>query len=187
MESYITNLVLAPDTAVDLHLHTTFSDGDWTPGQLMDYLVREQFGLVAITDHDRVDTAAELQQLALDKHLPVLVGVEMTTLWNDEMSGKDELSGQDNMTDLLCFGVDPPPNALNNIAQDLVRRQCDNTREVFKNLRRKGYAFSQDPDELATILEEPSPQQPFALVDLIKRHGYGNGQPSAGRILLEAG
>ncbi len=187
MNSSTTNLVLALDAAVDLHLHTTYSDGSRTPEQLLDYLVREQFSLVAITDHDRVDTASALQQLALDKHLPVLVGVEMTTLWKNEMSGKDELSGQDNMTDLLCFGFDAPPNALNDIAQDLVRRQRENTWEVYENLQRKGYAFSQDPDELATILEQPSPEQPFALVDLLKRHGYGTGQPSAGRILLEAG
>jgi predicted metal-dependent phosphoesterase TrpH len=30
------------------------------PEQLLDYLVREQFGLVAITDHDRADTAVAL-------------------------------------------------------------------------------------------------------------------------------
>jgi len=167
MESSTSNLVLSPDAAVDLHLHTTYSDGDWTPAQLLDHLVREQFGLAAITDHDRVDTAAALQQLALDKHPPVLVGVEMTTLWKNEMSGKDELSGQDNMTDLLCFGFDSPPNALIDIAQHLVRHQRENTREVYENLQRKGYAFSQDPDELATILEQPSPVQPFALVDLL--------------------
>jgi predicted metal-dependent phosphoesterase TrpH len=187
MNSSTTNLILDSNTAIDLHLHTTYSDGDWTPEQLLDYLAREQFALVAITDHDRVDTASTLQQLALHKHQPVLVGVEMTTLWNDEMSGKDEMSGQDNMTDLLCFGFDPLPNALNDIAQHLVRRQRENTREVYENLQRKGYEFSQDPNELATILEQPSPDQPFALVDLLKRNGYGTGQPSAGRILLEAG
>ncbi len=60
-----TNLVLAPDAPVDLQLHTTYSDGEWTPEGLVDYLVQEQFSLVAITDHDRVDTAPALQQLAL--------------------------------------------------------------------------------------------------------------------------
>ncbi len=176
-----TGLSLAADLAIDLHLHTTYSDGTWTPEQLLDYLVREQFGLAAITDHDRADTVAALQQLALDKHQPVLVAVEMTTLW------KDEMSGQDNMTDLLCFGFDPPPNALNDLAQDLLRRQRENTREVYENLQRKGYTFPQEPDALAALLEQPSPQQPHELVALLIRHGYGTGQPSAGRIVLEAG
>ena len=117
MNSSTTNLVLASDAVIDLHLHTTYSDGIWTPEQLMDYLVREQFGLAAITDHDRADTAAALQQLALDKHQPLLVAVEMTTLWQDEMWGQDELSGLPCMTDLLCFGFDPGPNALNDLAQ----------------------------------------------------------------------
>ena len=182
-----TGLSLATDSAIDLHLHTTNSDGTWTPEQLLDYLVRDQFGLAAITDHDRADTVAALQQLALDKHQPVLVAVEMTTLWKDEMSGKDDMSGQDNMTDLLCFGFDPPPNALNDLAQDLLRRQRENTLEVYENLQQKGCTFPEEPNALTALLEQPSPQQPHALVALLKRHGYGTGQPSAGRIVLEAG
>ena len=182
-----TGLSLAADAVIDLQLHTTYSDGIWTPEQLLDYLVQEQFGLAAITDHDRADTAVALQELALDKHQPVLVAVEMTTQWQNEMSGQDEMSGLPNMTDLLCFGFDPGPNALNDLAQDLLRRQCENTREVYENLQRKGYSFFQDPDGLTTLMEQPSPQQPHALVALVKRHGYGTGQPSAGRIVLEAG
>ena len=170
-----TRLVLASDAAIDLQLHTTYSDGTWTPEQLLEYLVHEQFGLVAITDHDRADTVVALQQLALDKHLPVLVAVEMTTVWQGEM------------TDLLCFGFDPDRNALNDLAQDLLRRQRENTREVYENLHRKGYTFPQYPDELSAILEKPSPQQPHELVALLKRHGYGTGEPSAGKIVLEAG
>ena len=187
MNSSTTNLVLASDADIDLHLHTTYSDGAWTPEQLLDYLVQEQFGLAAITDHDRVDTAVALQELALDKNQAVLVGVEMTTLWNDEMSGQDEMSGLPNMTDLLCYGFDPGPNALNDLAQDLMRRQCENTREVYENLQRKGFAFSEDPNELTTLLETPSSQQPHALVALLNKYGYGTGKPSAGGIVLEAG
>lgn len=182
-----TNLVLAPDTAIDLHLHTTYSDGTWTPEQLLEYLVREQFGLVAITDHDRADTVNVLQQLALDKHQPLLVAVEMTTLWQDETTGQDEMSGLPCMTDILCFGFDPPPNALNNLAQDLLRHQRENTQKVYENLQRKGYTFHQEPDSLAALLEQPSPQQPHALVALLERHGYGTDQPSAESIVLEAG
>lgn len=168
-------LSLAFDAAVDLHLHTIHSDGTWTPEGLLDYLAREQFGLAAISDHDRVDTVAALQQLALEKHQPLLVAVEMSTLW------------QGQMTDLLCFGFDPDRNALNDLAQDLLRRQRENTREVYENLLRKGYVFDQSSDELHAILGKPSPQQPHELVALLKRHGYATGELSAGKIVLEAG
>lgn len=168
-----TGLSLAADSAIDLQLHTTYSDGRWMLEALLDYLLREQFSLVAITDHDRVDTVAAVQQLALDKHLPVLVAVEMTTTWKGEM------------TDLLCFGFDPNHNALNDLAQDLLRRQQENTREVYEKLHRKGYALS--PDALSAILAKPSSQQPHVLVALLRDHGYGLDEPSAGKIVMEAG
>lgn len=158
-----TGLNLATDAAIDLQLHTIYSDGIWIPEQLLDHLVREQFGLVAITDHDRVDTAVALQQLAQDKHLPTLVAVEMTTSWRGEM------------TDLLCFGFDLDHSALNELAQGLLRRQRENTREVYENLNRKGYALPQSPAMLSDILAKPSSQQPHELVALLKRQGYGQG------------
>ena len=100
MEALTPHLVLTPDAAIDLQLHTTASDGTWAPEQLIDYLVSERFGLVAITDHDRVDTATSLQQLAAQKQLPVLTAVEMSTSWNGEL------------TDVLCYGFDPEQNEL---------------------------------------------------------------------------
>ncbi len=168
-----TGLSLGADSAVDLHLHTTYSDGRWTLEPLLDHLHREQFGLAAIADHDRTDTAAAIQRLALEKDLPVLVAVEMTTTWKGEM------------TDLLCFGLDPSNNALNDLAQDLLRRQQENTRGVYENLQRRGYALPRDA--LPAILARPSSQQPHALVSLLKEHGYGLGDPSAGDIVMAAG
>src|SRR2546429_9788941 len=113
---------LAHNAAIDLQLHTTFSDGTWTPEQLIDYLVREQFGLVAITDHDRVDTAAMLQLLAAEKQLPLLAAVEMSTSWSGEL------------TDVLCYGVDPEKHEFEEPARGIVRRQPGNTRLVCENL-----------------------------------------------------
>ena len=168
-----TGLRLVADSAIDIHLHTTYSDGRWTLEPLLDYLRREQFGLAAIADHDRADTVAAVQQLALDKGLPVLVAVEMTATWQGEL------------VDLLCFGFDLNHNALNDLAQGLLRRQQENTREVYENLQRQGYALS--PGALPAILAQPSSQQPHALVALLKEHGYGLGEPSAGKMVMAAG
>src|SRR5512147_92585 len=96
---------IAAGSAVDFHLHTVNSDGRWTPDALIDHLLHEEFSLVAVTDHDRVDTTAAVQQLALAKGLPVLVAVGMSCQWKGEL------------TDLLCFGFDPETNTLNALAQ----------------------------------------------------------------------
>ncbi len=174
MEALTPHLVLAPDATIDLQMHTTFSDGTWTPEQLIDYLVSEQFGLVAITDHDRVDIAASLQQLATRKQLPMLTAVEMSTSWKGEL------------TDVLCYGFDPEQNKLHDLAQDVARRQRENTREVCENLRKIGISFP-NPHELVTLLEKPSAQQPHELVALLKKYGYGTGEPSAGTLITDAG
>ncbi|MFL5664815.1 MAG: PHP domain-containing protein [Ktedonobacteraceae bacterium] len=174
MKPLTSPFILAADAAIDLQMHTTSSDGTWTPEQLIDYLVREQFGLVAITDHDRVDTAAALQQLAAEKQLPLLAAVEMSTSWRSEL------------TDVLCYGFDLEQNALQDLAQAIARRQRENTREVCENLRKIGISFP-NPHELDALLAKPSAQQPHELVALLKKLGYGTGEPSAGTLITDAG
>jgi predicted metal-dependent phosphoesterase TrpH len=174
LEALTPHLRLAPDAAIDLQLHTVFSDGTWTPEQLIDYLVREQFGLAAITDHDRVDTAALLQRLAAEKQFPLLVAVEMSASWRGEP------------TDVLCYGFDPENNELQELAQDVARRQRENTMEVCENLRKTGISFP-DTRELEAVLATPSAQQPHALAALLEKLGYGSGEPSAGNLITDAG
>ncbi len=179
------SITLAPDAAIDLQLHTIYSDGVWTPEALIDYLVSEHFGLVAITDHERVDTAAALQQLAEEKHLPILTAVEMTTRWRDTP------------VDILCYGFDAAArNALKDVAQDVTRRQTANMREAYRNLRRQGYLSAHQQEgkdagedrsflELKRLLEAPCAQQPHELVALILEHG--NGEDVLDHILENSG
>jgi predicted metal-dependent phosphoesterase TrpH len=169
-----TGLRLTADSAIDLHLHTTYSDGRWTLEQLLDHLLAEQFDLAAITDHDRTDMLASIQQLALEKGLPVLVGIEMTTTWKE---------GE--LTDLLCYGFDPGQNALSDLADDLLHRQRENTRHAYEYAQQQGLTLS--PDALPALLAKPSAEQPHALVASIVSQGHDLGDPSVRKILREAG
>ena len=166
-------LRLSPDAPIDLQLHTTFSDGSWTLESLFDYLLHEQFGLVAITDHDCVETAVSIQKLAQQKQMPVLIAVEMSASW------------QGKLVDLLCFGFDPHQTPLNNLAQDLMHRQQENIKEMVANLEQQGLAFSSDA--LPTILAKPSVQQTNALASLLKEHGYGHDRALIGKLLRGSG
>src|SRR6266566_4561614 len=137
LQRLTTGLALAPDASIDLHMHTTYSDGRWPAEQLITYLVTEGFDLVAITDHDRVDTVAGIQQLAAQQNLPVLAGVEMSTEWHGKMGH------------VLCYGFDPAQNFLGAITEKVVRLQLENTLEVNEELRRKGYQFPRQEEVLA--------------------------------------
>ena len=40
------------DVLVDLHLHSTFSDGRYTPTQLVEEAAAKGLAVIALTDHD---------------------------------------------------------------------------------------------------------------------------------------
>jgi len=158
MELSTRNLVLDADSAVDLQMHTTNSDGTWTPEQMVAYLKTEHFGMVAITDHDRVDQTAALQQLAFAHDLPILVAAEFSTNWRGQP------------VDTLCFGFDPENDKLKALASSLLSRQRENTRQVFDYLLKRGYRFEAPSDPLQDLLKYPSAGQPFALAGLLTNH-----------------
>ncbi len=166
-----TGLSLTANAAIDLQLHTTYSDGDWTDEQLLDYLIAEKFSLAAITDHDRVDIARGLQKLAVDKQFPLLVAVEMSAMWKGKL------------TDLLCYGFDPDDNRLDALAQDVTHRQHENTRQVFNYLLSKGYAL--DPQYLDRMLAKPAAQQLPDLLALATK--TIQDEKLIGRTLLDGG
>jgi predicted metal-dependent phosphoesterase TrpH len=166
-------LHLSPDTALDLHLHTTYSDGRWTAEQLLDYLAHEGFGLLAVTDHDRVETVALIQHLGAQKHLPVLAGVEISAGWRG------------NMGDVLCYGFDPQDAALRAVAERVRQGQKDNGQQVYEELLRRGYHFPQRQDVLKATAGEVRVAGDCA--HLLLKHGYASDWPSALNMIRDAG
>lgn len=162
---------LAPDAAIDLQLHTTYSDGVWSAGELLDYVAGEGFALVAVTDHDRTDTPAEIQRLATQHHpdLHVLVAAEMSSSWDGEL------------TDILCFGFDPAHNALAPLAESIRRRQLENVRETYAAIVCKGYRFPRQREVLAARdgTHDGEPRQFDDLITLLREHGYGDDMKTA--------
>ena len=69
---------------VDLHLHTTASDGILTPRQLVDQIATTSLRIIAVTDHDSTDGLHEAIT-ASESHsqLTVIPGIELGTADND--------------------------------------------------------------------------------------------------------
>ena len=69
---------------IDLHSHTTFSDGRLTPAELIQRAQTMQVDVLAITDHDSTYGLAEAHAAA-QAHYPALKiidGVEISTRWH---------------------------------------------------------------------------------------------------------
>ena len=69
---------LARPRRADLHVHTTASDGEFTPSQVVAGARQAGLCAVAITDHDTCAGIAEAQAAASPGQLEVIAGVEIT-------------------------------------------------------------------------------------------------------------
>lgn len=85
---------------VDLHTHTTASDGSLSPRELVARAVERDVELLAITDHDSIDAFSELGELPESLHL--ITGAEFSCNWDGVnihvlglgMDGQDPVLGQ---------------------------------------------------------------------------------------------
>lgn len=64
---------------IDLHSHTTASDGTFSPAQLVDEAVRSGVRILGITDHDTFAGYDEATPLARGAALELVCGIELST------------------------------------------------------------------------------------------------------------
>lgn len=70
---------------VDLHVHSTKSDGSFTPSELVDYAIEKGLTAFALTDHDTTDGIDEARKAAEGKPVEVIPGIEFSS----EYEGRD--------------------------------------------------------------------------------------------------
>ena len=70
---------------VDLHIHTTYSDGAFSPQMIVDTALDCNLNVIALTDHDNIlsYSIANDYALANDKKLEIIQGVEINTIYKD--------------------------------------------------------------------------------------------------------
>ena len=89
----------------DLHLHTTASDGCWTPEQLVEEVRQAGIEIFAITDHDSLGSLSVTADLVRGSGLSFLPGVELSACTGGQLYH------------LLAYGIDPDNPALSALVQ----------------------------------------------------------------------
>lgn len=69
---------------IDLHNHTTYSDGLYTPEELLVIAKKQNIDILAITDHDSVFGCEEIQKLSIKYNIRVINGLELSTEYKKE-------------------------------------------------------------------------------------------------------
>ncbi|MBL8148572.1 MAG: PHP domain-containing protein, partial [Blastocatellia bacterium] len=63
---------------IDLHSHTTASDGSLTPRSLVERAARNKISALAITDHDTLDGLGEAIQAGEEYGIEIVPGLEIS-------------------------------------------------------------------------------------------------------------
>jgi hypothetical protein len=169
-------LRLPPDAAVDLHLHTRYSDGKWSSLDLFDALAQGGFRLVSVVDHDQMAHLPEVAALGAERGIVVISGTEVTTEWRGLPAH------------LLCYAPLPggfTSDALRELIDDTATRMRANTRMVYDAMLARGFTFPRQEELLAV-----QGGQPIRAVDvgaLLVGHGYAAGPHEAMQMVTEAG
>jgi predicted metal-dependent phosphoesterase TrpH len=112
---------------IDLHLHTTASDGVLTPSEIVALALERDFEAVAITDHDTIDGIEEALEVARGTNLTVIPGVEIST----DVPGTNELH-------ILGYHIDPHSPLLESRLSSLRHARIDRARKTLAHLAQAG-------------------------------------------------
>ena len=66
----------------DLHVHSSYSDGTMSVFEINEYAKQKSLDIVAITDHDNLESSKDIDNLNSD--ILLLTGVELSTFYNKE-------------------------------------------------------------------------------------------------------
>ena len=65
---------------VDLHLHTTASDGLCAPAELVERAAQAGLTVMAVTDHDTTGAIGDVRDLARERNIEAVSGIEITSM-----------------------------------------------------------------------------------------------------------
>lgn len=156
---------------LDLHLHSTVSDGTDTPQALL-ALVRESgLGLFSLTDHDAVKGCEQILRLRGPKDPAFLTGVEFSCR---DGEGKYHILG---------YGFDPEAPSIRRVVETghSLRVQKLQARLEFLKTR---FGFRFPEEELRKLRELDNPGKPH-IGNLMVKYGYAASKEEAIRQYID--
>lgn len=120
----------------DLHTHSTASDGQYTPSELVELAKKRGLEVLALTDHDTVDGIGEAVRAGERLGVRVLPGIE--------------LSAREYHTfHILGYGIEPEAPGLVELCRRMKARRDERVDRLLAFLREKGVALTAAEVEVA--------------------------------------
>ena len=113
-------------STIDLHLHSTASDGSETPEAVVALAERNGVRTMALTDHDSIDGYPAALERANEAQIRLIPGVELSV----HEEGSD--------VHLLAYGFDPSDAALKSAIGRYRDSRRDRARKILSRLKGLG-------------------------------------------------
>lgn len=142
---------------VDLHTHTTYSDGALSPEELLNLAKKKKIEILGITDHDTIDGIDEAIDYGKKIGIEVIPGLEIST----------DVEGQE--VHLLGYFVNHKDHELKKYLQFFKKERLERAKRILNKLDKIGLKLSlKDVQKIAKNSPICRPHIAKALVE----HGY---------------
>jgi predicted metal-dependent phosphoesterase TrpH len=148
-----------PSAVIDLHLHTTVSDGRCSPRQLVDRVAAAGVRIMAVTDHDTTAAVDEVRAYASTCGIRSIPGIEITAV-------EDERD-----VHVLGYFLDPAHDELQAFLAVQRGRRLERIEQIGERLAQLGM-----PLDLAPLVEQGRRQT-----------GRSLGRPLVAHAMIAAG
>lgn len=155
---------------IDLHTHSTVSDGSDTPEQVVDLAAKAGLSALALTDHDRLDGIAPARSRAAQ------VGVEL-------VSGCEVSCEHAGTMHMLVYFLEPVPGPLQNELARLQRAREARNERILARLSELGLPVT--PEELREEAGPSGAGRPHIAAILVRKGMASSVQDAFDRWLAK--
>ncbi len=118
--------------SIDLHIHTTASDGSTSPAELVDEAIAAELNTISLTDHESIDGMDSIIDLAKAQGLTVVPGIEFLTCF------------QGREIHLLGYCFDTDDQDFRSRVKEIQQQRNDVSLQIVDNLDRLGFKLDKE-------------------------------------------
>lgn len=157
-------------TYVDLHCHSTASDGTYAPADVVRLAKERELSALALTDHDTINGVAEAAAAAASLGVDFLPGIEISA----EYPHPGTLH-------ILGYGIDPASTVLRSLTDTLMGGRDDRNPKIIAKLQSLHVDITMEEVEAEAKVEkqepggEPAKKKPIGrphIAAILVRKGY---------------
>jgi len=151
-----------PVQKVDLHTHSTASDGSFSPSEIVEEAKRKGISILSLTDHDTTNGISEAIDRGRELGVNVIPGIEVTA--DTSFLGKGRRRREFHV---LGYYFNPESESMKELTEFFHKSRVKRNEELLYRLEELGYDISYS--------------------EMVRRCGTNFGKPNIAKLLIEKG